>query len=51
MFYSTVGSEILWIGRATSNVESFVKSTSSPLARMTKQGAEHNPLYTQQICN
>ena len=44
MFYSTVGSEVLRIGRANSKVESFVKSTSSLLARMTRQGAEQNPL-------
>ena len=44
MFYATVGSEVLRIGRATSNVDSFVKSTSSLLARMFKQGAERNPL-------
>ena len=43
-FYSTVGSEILRIGRATSDVGAFIKSTSTLLSRMSKQGAEHNPL-------
>ena len=44
MFYSTIGSEVLRIGRVTSHVDSFLKSTSSVLARMFKQGAEHAPL-------
>ena len=44
IFYSTVGSEILRIGRATSSVDSFLKSTSCFLTRMIKQGAERDPL-------
>ena len=44
MFYSTIGSEILRIGRANSNVESFLKSASSFLARMSRQGAQYAPL-------
>ena len=44
MFYSTIGSEILRIGRANSNVDSFLKSASSILARMSKQGAKYAPL-------
>ena len=43
-FYSTVGSEVLRIGRATSSVDAFLKLTTSFLSRMTKQGAEHAPL-------
>ena len=43
-FYSTVYSEVLRIGRATSSVDAFLKSTTSFLSRMTKQGAEHAPL-------
>ena len=44
MFYSTIGSEILRIGRANSNVDSFLKSASSILARMSKRGAKYAPL-------
>ena len=35
---------MLRIGRATSEVGAFIKSTSTPLSRMIKQGAEHIPL-------
>lgn len=44
MFYATLGSEVLRIGRATSHVDDFQKSTSSLLSRMKKQGAEHKSL-------
>ena len=40
MFYATLGSEILRIGRTTSHRDDFLKSASSLLTRMVKQGAE-----------
>ena len=39
IFYSAVGAEILRIGRTTSGVSDFVKSASSLMLRVSKQGA------------
>ena len=44
MFYATLGSEVLRIGRATSHVDDFLQSTSSLFLRMKRQGAEHKSL-------
>ena len=44
MFYSTLGSEVLRIGRTTSHLEDFLKSSSSLLRRMKNQGAENQAI-------
>ena len=44
MFYATLGSEVLRIGRNTSHLEDFLKSSSSLLRRMKNQGAENQAI-------
>ena len=44
IFYSAIGAEVLRIGRATSLPEDFLKSSSSLLKRMFKQGAKKHRL-------
>ena len=39
IFYSTIGAEILRIGRASSTVEPFIKSAKSIIEQMKDQGA------------
>ena len=39
IFYSSLGSEILCIARATSNVESFTEASKILIIRVVKQGA------------
>ena len=45
IFYSCVGAEILRIGRATSHVNDFLKSSNSLLICMFKQGAQHDRVF------
>ena len=45
IFYSSVGAEILRIGRATSHTTDFLNLTSSLLLRMFKQGANKVRLW------
>ena len=44
MFYATLGSEVLRIGRTTSHLDDFLTSTSSLLTRMRNQGAENQAI-------
>ena len=40
ILYSTIGAEVLRIGRTTSHVQDFLESSSNLLSRMFKQGAK-----------
>ena len=40
MFYATIGTEILRLGRASSSVKSFADSSKSVIKRMLNQGAK-----------
>ena len=44
MFYATLGSEVLRIGKATSHLDDFVESICSLLTRMRGQGAENQAI-------
>ena len=44
IFYSTIGAEILRIGRASSTAESFTMSSKHVIQRMKNQGADQKQL-------